>query len=113
MRQPGLPIYLRIRDAIVAGILEGRYGGEAALPSVRALAGTEEVNPLTVSKAYQELQAAGLVAAKKGVGLYVAPGARERLMASERRAFLAEEWPRVRARIERLGLGARELFAEA
>ncbi len=113
MRQPGPPIYLRIRDAIVAGILEGRYGGADALPSVRALAGAEEVNPLTVSKAYQELQAAGLVAAKKGVGLYVAPGAREKLMASERRAFLAEEWPRVRARIDRLGLAPNDLFADA
>ena len=113
MRQPGPPIYLRIRDGIVAGILDGSFGGESPLPSVRALAGAEAVNPLTVSKAYQDLQAAGLVAAKKGVGLYVAPGARERLLASERRTFLAEEWPRVRARIERLGLETAELFADA
>ncbi len=113
MRQPGPPIYLRIRDGIVAGILDGSFGGDAPLPSVRALAGAEAVNPLTVSKAYQDLQAAGLVAAKKGVGLYVAPGARERLMASERRAFLAEEWPRVRAHIERLGLSPIDLFADA
>lgn len=113
MRTPGIPVYLQIRDAIIAGILDGRYGGEMALPSVRALAGAEAVNPLTVSKAYQELQAAGLVAARKGVGLYVAPGARERLMKSERDSFLRDEWPRMRARIDRLGLSPADLFAEA
>lgn len=112
MRQAGLPVYIQIRDAIVAGILDGRYGGERALPSVRALAGSEAVNPLTVSKAYQELQTAGLVAARKGVGLYVAPGARERLLRRERELFLADEWPRVRARIERLGLTQAELFSD-
>ena len=104
---------MRIRDGIVAGILDGSFGGTRALPSVRALAEAEAVNPLTVSKAYQDLQAAGLVAARKGVGLYVAPGARETLLASERRAFLGEEWPRVRARIERLGITPGELFADA
>lgn len=113
MRQPGPPIYLRIRDAIVAGILEGRFGGETALPSVRALAEAEAVNPLTVSKAYHDLQTAGLVAARKGVGLYVAEGARARLLASERRRFLAEEWPPLRARVERLGLSPADLFTEA
>lgn len=113
VRQPGLPVYLQIRDSIVAGILDGRYGGDEALPSVRALAAAEDVNPLTVSKAYQELQGAGLVAAKKGVGLYVAPGARERLLRSERDSFLREEWPRMRARIDRLGLSPADLFAEA
>lgn len=113
VRPPGLPVYLQIRDSIVAGILDGRFGGAAPLPSVRALAGAEAVNPLTVSKAYQELQADGLVAARRGVGLYVAPGARERLLERERRRFLAEEWPLVQRRIARLGLSAADLFADA
>ena len=111
------PIYLQIRDIIVARIID--TGGSASggdgdqLPSVRALAAELEVNPLTVAKAYQELQAAGLVAARKGVGLYVETGARLALMRTERAAFLRDEWPRTRARIERLGLSPADLFADA
>lgn len=106
------PIYLQIRDIIVARIIDTDSDGDQ-LPSVRALASELEVNPLTVAKAYQELQAAGLVAARKGVGLYVETGARLALMRTERAAFLREEWPRTRARIERLGLTPADLFADA
>lgn len=113
MRQPGPPVYLRIRDTIVAAIIDGRYGHDSSLPSVRALAAAEAVNPLTVSKAYAELQEAGLVAARRGVGLFVAPGARARLVARERARFLEEEWPVVRARIVRLGLHPADLLADA
>jgi len=80
------PIYLQIRDLIVARILDRDSAG-AALPlaSVRALAAELEVNPLTVAKAYQELQSAGLVVARKGVGLYVEPGAATALLATNGR----------------------------
>ena len=107
------PIYLQIRDLIVARIIEREGTDGDQLPSVRALAAELTVNPLTVAKAYQELQSAGLVAARKGVGLYVETGARLALLRTERAAFLREEWPRTRARIERLGLTPRDLFAEA
>lgn len=107
------PIYLQIRDIIVARIIEREGTDGDQLPSVRALAAELTVNPLTVAKAYQELQAAGLVAARKGVGLYVETGARLALLRTERAAFLREEWPRTRARIERLGLTPQDLFADA
>lgn len=113
MRQSSPPVYLQIRDTIIAAILDGRYGEGDALPSVRALAAAEGVNPLTVAKAYQELQAEGLVIARKGIGLFAAEGARERLLASERRRFLAQEWPLLRDRLDRLGLTADDLFARA
>ena len=114
MWQGDRPIYLQIRDIIVARILD-RDGAGGALPlaSVRALAAELDVNPLTVAKAYQELQAAGLVVARKGVGLYVEPGAAKALLASERTAFLQGEWPRLKRRIDRLGLGPADLFATA
>ena len=111
MWQDDRPIYLQIRDIIVARILDRARDGAGPLPSVRALAAELEVNPLTVAKAYQELQVVGLVVARKGVGLYVEPGAAAALMASERAVFLGEEWPRIRRRIERLGLSASDLFA--
>lgn len=107
------PIYLQIRDIIVARIIDAANGDGEQLPSVRALAAELEVNPLTVAKAYQELQAAGLVAARKGVGLYIEAGARLALLRTERTAFLREEWPRTKARIERLGLTPSDLFADA
>ena len=108
------PIYLQIRDIIVARIIDRGAGGDGdQLPSVRALAVELSVNPLTVAKAYQELQSAGLVAARKGVGLYVEAGARAALLRSERTVFLREDWPRLRTRIERLGLTPADLFADA
>lgn len=111
MWQDDRPIYLQIRDIIVGRILERAEDGDEPLPSVRALAAELDVNPLTVAKAYQELQAVGLVIARKGVGLYVEPGAASALLVSERSAFLTAEWPRIRRRIDRLGLGADDLFA--
>jgi GntR family transcriptional regulator len=105
------PIYRQIRDIIVDRILAS--GDGALLPSVRALAAEAGVNPLTVAKAYHDLQANGLVTARKGVGLFASDGAAKVLLKTERTLFLTEEWPRVQARIEQLGLTAAELFERA
>jgi len=102
------PIYRQIRDVIVDRILTS--GDGAALPSVRALAAQAGVNPLTVAKAYHDLQSSGLVTAKKGIGLFASTGAAKALLNTERTLFLSEEWPRVQARIEQLGLTATDLF---
>ena len=104
------PVYVRLRETIANAILSGRYGDGDALPSVRALAADEQANPLTVAKAYQGLQDEGLVTVKRGVGLFVAPGARARLTDSERDHFLNEEWPEIRKRMERLGIDAAALL---
>ena len=105
------PIYRQIRDLIVDRIINS--GDGVQLPSVRALAAEAGVNPLTVAKAYHDLQASGLVTARKGVGLFSSDGAARVLLATERQLFLTEEWPRVQARIERLRLTASDLFARA
>lgn len=104
------PVYVRLRESIVDGILSGRYGDGDALPSVRALAADEAANPLTVAKAYQGLQNDGLVLVKRGVGLFVAPGARARLRTSERSQFMSEEWPAIQQRMKRLGIDPAELI---
>src|SRR4029078_5256184 len=98
------PVYVRLRETIADAILAGKYGDGDALPSVRALAVEEQANPLTVAKAYQSFQDEGLVVVKRGVGMFVAPGARARLRASERLRFLKEEWPQISARMSRLGI---------
>jgi GntR family transcriptional regulator len=104
------PVYVRLRETIANGILSGRYRDGDSLPSVRALAADEQANPLTVAKAYQGFQDEGLVVVKRGVGLFVAPGARARLTDSERNRFLSEEWPLIRERMERLGIAPAQLL---
>jgi GntR family transcriptional regulator len=104
------PIYRQLRDRMVAMILEHAVAEGAALPSARTVSAEYRINHLTVLKAYQELADEGLVENRRGVGLFVNPGARERLLRSERRRFLDDEWPRVRATIQRLGLSPEELL---
>ena len=104
------PVYVRLRETIADAILAGKYGDGDSLPSVRALAAEEQANPLTVAKAYQGFQDEGLIVVKRGVGMFVAPGARARLRDSERTRFLKEEWPQIRGRMKRLGIDAAELI---
>ena len=103
-KQHEKPVYVRLRETIADAILTGRYSDGDPLPSVRALAAEEQANPLTVAKAYQGFQDEGLIVVKRGVGMFVAPGARSRLSASERSRFLKEDWPEIRARMRRLGI---------
>lgn len=105
------PVYLKLRDLIAAAIIDGTYPEGAMLPSVRALAAEQGANPLTVAKAYQQFQLDGLVEVQRGVGMFVARGAAEKLRRSEREVFLAQDWPEIRARMERLGLSAADLLA--
>jgi len=98
------PVYVRLRETIADAILAGKYTDGDPLPSVRALAADEQANPLTVAKAYQGFQDEGLIIVKRGVGMFVATGARARLRESERARFVTEEWPQIRARMNRLGL---------
>ncbi len=112
MRPSQKPVYLRLRDQIANAIIDGTYPEGAILPSVRAFAADQGANPLTVAKAYQLFQLEELVEVQRGVGLFVAKGAAERLRQSERDSFLADEWPTIRDRIVRLGLVEADLLAE-
>ena len=104
------PIYRQLRDRVVAMILDGVLKEGDPLPSVRTVAAEYRVNPLTVLKGYQQLVDEGLVETKRGRGMFINSGARNLLMQGERQKFLAEEWPRVRTTIRRLGLKAEDLL---
>ena len=104
------PVYVRLREIIADAILAGKYSDGDSLPSVRALAAEEQANPLTVAKAYQGFQDEGLIVVKRGVGMFVAPGARARLRESERDRFVTSEWPEIRARMNRLGIDPIQLL---
>ncbi|MDT8999475.1 GntR family transcriptional regulator [Paucibacter sp. APW11] len=103
------PIYQQLADHLATQLLDGTPPEGDALPSVRNLASRYLINPLTVSRALQALVDTGLVESRRGMGMYVRPGARERLLQTERERFLQEEWPLLRARLQRLGLGANDL----
>src|SRR5436190_8611527 len=104
------PIYRQLRDRVVEMILDGVLKEGDALPSVRTVAADYRLNPITVLKAYQELVDEELVEKKRGLGMFVKPGAHDLLLSAERQKFLSEEWPRVFATIQRLGLNAQELL---
>ena len=104
------PIYRQLRDRVVAMILDGVLKEGDPLPSVRNVAAEYRVNPLTVLKGYQELVDEGLVETRRGRGMFINAGARDLLLAGERQKFLGEEWPRIYATIQRLGLKAEELL---
>ena len=112
MADDSKPVYLRLREIIAASILDGEYRDGALLPSVRAFAAQQGANPLTVAKAYQSFQDDGLVVVKRGVGLFLAEGATERLLISEREHFLSCYWPKISAMIDRLGLDRADLMAK-
>ena len=106
-----LPIYRQLRDRVVAMILEGVLKEGDPLPSVRSVAAEFRLNPLTVLKGYQQLVDEQLVEKRRGRGMFVSDGARKALMKDERQKFLEDEWPKVYATIQRLGLDARDLLA--
>ena len=104
------PIYRQLRDRVVAMILDGVLKEGDPLPSVRNVAAEYRVNHLTVLKGYQQLVDEQLVESRRGRGMFVNSGARDRLLQAERQKFLAEQWPRIQATIQRLGLTPEDLL---
>lgn len=107
------PIYRQLRDRVVAMILDGVLEEGDPLPSVRTVAAEYRVNPITVLKGYQQLVDEQLVETRRGRGMFINAGARELLLGGERQKFLEEQWPRISATIQRLGLTPEELLAAA
>jgi len=106
------PIYKQLMDEVIAGILDRSYPEGQMLPSVRGLAEIYDVNPLTAAKAYRELQREGLIETLRGEGLVVKVGVHGTLMKRERTRFMKEEWPALRARLARMELDLKALFAD-
>lgn len=106
----GAPIYRQLKERVVAMMLDGLLKPGEALPSVRQVAAEYRLNPITVSRAYQELADEGLVEKRRGLGMFVTEEASRTLLCSERERFLTEEWPAVAERIQRLGLSLQDLL---
>ncbi len=107
------PIFVQIRQRLIGMILRRQVGEGDALPSVRQIAGELSVNPLTVTKAFEALVDIGVVEKRRGLGMFVTIGAREKLLAHERDKFLEEDWPRIAAQIKALELDLQSLLSSA
>ncbi len=107
------PIYRQLKEKVLEMMLDGDLKAGDALPSVRQVAAEYQLNPITVSKAYQELVDDNLVEKRRGIGMYMTEGASEKLLASERERFMREEWPAMVERIRRLGLSLDQLLRAA
>ena len=106
----GAPIYRQLKERVIAMMLDGLLKPGDPLPSVRQVAAEYQLNPITVSRAYQELADEALVEKRRGLGMYDTEEAAKKLLSSERERFLQEEWPLVVERIQRLGLRMDELL---
>lgn len=105
------PIYRQLREKIVALIMSGAFKESEPLPSVRQVSSDYQINHITVSKAYQELVDMGLVEARRGMGMYVLEGARQKLHSIEKEKFMSSEVPALLARMKQLGISKKELIA--
>ena len=106
------PIFVQIRQRIAEMILNESAKQGEMLPSVRSIAADLSVNPLTVTRAYEALVDLGVVESRRGMGMFVAEGARQKLLDHERETFLSEEWPRIRTQIKTLGLDLETLLKD-
>ncbi|NRA59389.1 MAG: GntR family transcriptional regulator [Psychrobium sp.] len=105
------PIYVQLYRQVISRILDGYIIEGEALPSVRKVAAQYQINPITISKAYQILQDEDIVEKQRGKGMFVKQGVKESLLKREREQFINNEWPMVLAKINRLKLDLDTLFS--
>ncbi|PCI33542.1 MAG: GntR family transcriptional regulator [Alphaproteobacteria bacterium] len=107
------PIYLQLKEQIMAMIIDDILSEGEALPSVRKVAADYQINPITASKAYAELVDEGLVEKRRGLGMFILEGARQNLLNAEQKKFIEQEWPLIIKKISLLGLDVKELIKTA
>ncbi len=105
------PIYLQLKELVKNRILTGALQAGDALPSVRQVAAEYQINPITVSKAWQMLAEEQLVEKRRGLGMFVTANAQQRLKQREKELFLQQEWPEILQRIHDLGIDIEPLVA--
>ena len=98
------PIYQQVRDHVVSLIIDGVLKSGDPIPSVRQMAVEGGVNPLTVSKAYQELVDLHIVEKRRGLGMFITEDAKKELLKLEKSKFLENEWPNTLKKASSLGI---------
>ena len=103
------PLYRQLYERILEQVIAGEIAEGQLLPSIREVAASHEINPITVSRAFAQLQSTGLVIKERGIGFRLVSGARLGALENLRKQFLEEEWPGIALKINRLGLTAKSL----
>lgn len=104
------PIYLQIKEEIEHAIIQGRLKEEENVSSIRALAQEYRINPQTVSNAMNELINDGILYKKRGIGLFVNQGAKEKLKSQKKREFREYELENTIKKARTLGIAVQELI---
>lgn len=105
------PIYQQIIDLVYASIAEGRWREPERIPSVREFAAQLQVNPNTVMRAYERLQATDVIVNRRGIGFFVAVGAKEQVLVLKRKDFFEVVLPELFAAMQTLEIDIREVLA--
>ena len=103
------PIYLQLADRLSDDIVDGKYNDDDRVPSVREFGMCFEVNTNTAVKAYDMLSRDNVIYNRRGLGYFVTPGAREKIMESRRTEFINSVLPDVFRQMRMLGIGIEEL----
>lgn len=98
------PIFLQIADSICERILTGELQPEDRIQSVRELGAEIGVNPNTVARTYEKLTDSGVIYNKRGIGYFICPDAKEKVLVQERKIFLETEVPAFLKRMALLGI---------
>lgn len=104
------PIYLQIIDNICDRILSGELNAEDRILSVRELGAEVGVNPNTVARSYEKMTDAGIIYTKRGLGYFVAPGAKDAVLSTTRKEFMENDVPQFLRKMELLGIKKEEIF---
>jgi len=102
-------IYLQIADNIGDQILAGKLTPDGKVPSVRELAAEIEVNANTVARTYEYLQQSGVIYTKRGLGYFVSPDAKERIVSSRRNQLMQGEMDYFLGQLKAVGITPAEL----
>ncbi len=105
------PIYLQIADQIRTDVVSGALGEEEQVMSTTQYATAYRINPATAAKAFAELVDEGTLYKRRGVGMFVAPGARARLVGERRERFFADVVDPVAAEARVLGIPLDDVVA--
>lgn len=105
------PLYVQIADQIRQDVLSGALEAEEQVMSTTQYATTFRINPATAAKAFAELVDEGVLYKRRGVGMFVAPGAREKLRAERRDTFFADVVDPMLEQARLLGIDVDEVVA--
>lgn len=84
------PIFIQLAEAIEDNILKGIYAEETQIASTTEVAVTLKVNPATANRGVNLLVDEGIIYKKRGVGMFVSTGAREKILVRRRQAFFQD-----------------------